>query len=179
MPEYIIKDFNDKPLYVDPELVFPMLDYFCEDICNIIAEYRSKHLNLKIAKEISLIGYSKWCEVFAASFIAHLAIIDSDKVTSKGIEISHDVDIIKRNIDKWIEIACHKANSNLFNYVLEYFDEPIGFVQMDAIFFANKTGNKRVRIWLKVIKQEMYCSCNWTNKYKRLICYLIVKHQIK
>lgn len=158
MQKYSIWDFNDKPILIDPELVFPMLDYFCEEICNIIAKYDSRHLDLEIAREICTGTNPDWGKNCVIAIIACLAIIDPQKVASKGIEISLQTHVMKNNIDKWIETNLpDKTDNDLFAFVLKYFDEPIGFAQEHcSLYFTEKKIDKKVRIWLQTeIKNEL------------------------
>lgn len=163
MQKYTIWDFNDKPVHINPEMVFPMLDYFCEDMCNIIAEYCSQYLDLEIAKEICSAEYPDWGQAAATAVIVHLAVIDPDKVIRKGIQISQQKDIMKKNIHKWIEKINYKTSWELFYYVLRYFDEPAGFPGSGSLYFASKKMDKKVRVWLT----------GRQNKEKSLIYYIV------
>ena len=121
------QEYLNRAPYVDPDLVLILLDFFIEDLSNIVAEYISPALEPSVAKSISIKNVKEvsWFISIAICFIAGLCCTAPKKVIDQGIKISTEAEQMKNEILRWLSNIKEDEIANELTNLINIFDEPL------------------------------------------------------
>ena len=158
------QEYSNRSPYIDAELLLELLDFFIEDLSNMVAEYVSPALDPNVAATISIKrkNSNNWLKSYLLTYIAGISCTNPIKVIEQGIKISQDKKIMQNNILNWLKKHSYGSDENkIYKNIVEIFNEPVAFYDARKIIFLipEKFVAGRARIII-IVQKEYYFLTN-------------------